>query len=52
MWDLASLTAEAGRPQVHDAGDHEIVVGAVRELAVEREVGPLVFYRGGYANLD
>ncbi len=36
---------------IHDAGDHEIVVAAVRELAVEREVGPLVFFRGGYANL-
>jgi len=36
---------------IHDAGDHEIVVGAVRELEVEREIGPLVFFRGGYANL-
>lgn len=33
---------------VHDAGDHEIVVGRVRELAVERELGPLLFFRGGY----
>ena len=33
---------------VHDAGDHEIAVGRVRELNVEREAGPLVFYRGGY----
>jgi flavin reductase (DIM6/NTAB) family NADH-FMN oxidoreductase RutF len=36
---------------MHDAGDHEIVIGAVRELEVEREIGPLVFFRGGYANL-
>lgn len=36
---------------IHDAGDHEIVVGIVRELEVQREVGPLVFFRGGYANL-
>ena len=36
---------------VHDAGDHEIVVGIVRELKVERETNPLVFFRGGYANL-
>jgi len=36
---------------VHDAGDHEIVIGAVRELHVERETGPLVFFRGGYASL-
>jgi flavin reductase (DIM6/NTAB) family NADH-FMN oxidoreductase RutF len=33
---------------VHDAGDHEICIGRVRELAVERENGPLLFYRGGY----
>lgn len=33
---------------VHDAGDHEICVGRVRELRVEREDGPLVFFRGGY----
>lgn len=33
---------------VHDAGDHEICVGRVRELAVEREKGALLFYRGGY----
>jgi 3-hydroxy-9,10-secoandrosta-1,3,5(10)-triene-9,17-dione monooxygenase reductase component len=33
---------------VHDAGDHEICVGRVRELGVEREDGPLLFYRGGY----
>lgn len=37
---------------IHEAGDHDIVVGRVRELAVEREIGPLVFFRGGYANLD
>ncbi|MCU1453311.1 MAG: flavin reductase domain protein FMN-binding protein [Acidimicrobiales bacterium] len=36
---------------VHDAGDHEIVVGAVRDLRVKREGGPLIFFRGGYANL-
>jgi 3-hydroxy-9,10-secoandrosta-1,3,5(10)-triene-9,17-dione monooxygenase reductase component len=33
---------------IHDAGDHEICVGRVRELKVERENGPLLFYRGGY----
>lgn len=37
---------------VHDAGDHEIAVGAVHDLAVLREHGPLVFFRGGYANLS
>lgn len=33
---------------IHDAGDHEVCVGRVRELGVERENGPLLFYRGGY----
>jgi len=34
---------------VHEAGDHWIVIGAVRELEVGAEAGgPLVFYRGGY----
>jgi len=37
---------------VHDGGDHHIVVGRVLGLGIgdERD-GPLVFYRGGYANL-
>lgn len=36
---------------VHDSiemGDHRVVFGAVTDLAVHHEVGPLVFYRGGY----
>lgn len=34
---------------VHDGGDHHIVVGAVRELRVEREnESPLIFFRGRY----
>lgn len=33
---------------VHPAGDHDIVVGAVHGLHVEREGDPLVFFRGGY----
>lgn len=31
-----------------DGGDHTIVVGAVTDLAVHHEGGPLLFYRGGY----
>jgi 3-hydroxy-9,10-secoandrosta-1,3,5(10)-triene-9,17-dione monooxygenase reductase component len=31
---------------VHDAGDHEICVGLVRGLAIERSQAPLPFYRG------
>ena len=37
---------------VHAGGDHHIVVGAVESLGVGREGDPLVFFRGGYANLS
>jgi len=33
---------------VHDAGDHNIVVGRVLDLAVTGESSPLLFFRGGY----
>ncbi len=33
---------------VHDAGDHDIVVGRVLDLAVTSETRPLLFFRGGY----
>ena len=36
---------------IHDAGDHDIVVAKVHDLQVTREGDPLVFFRGGYANL-
>jgi 3-hydroxy-9,10-secoandrosta-1,3,5(10)-triene-9,17-dione monooxygenase reductase component len=36
---------------VHDAGDHDIAVGRVRDLHVATEGEPLVFFRGGYTNL-
>jgi 3-hydroxy-9,10-secoandrosta-1,3,5(10)-triene-9,17-dione monooxygenase reductase component len=36
---------------IHDAGDHDIVVGAVHDLAVAREGHPLIFFRGGYGQL-
>ena len=38
---------------IHDAGDHFIVVGRVRDLEVARSDGaPLVFYRGGYGRFE
>ena len=37
---------------VHDGGDHHIVVGRVRGMDVGHEGDPLVFFRGGYAQLD
>lgn len=35
---------------VHDAGDHHIVIGRVRELDVLASGYPLLFYRGGYGS--
>ena len=37
---------------VHEAGDHYIVVGAVRQLEIGHEGKPLVFFRGGYGSFD
>ena len=37
---------------VHPGGDHEICVGRVNALEVEREGGALVFYRGGYGRFE
>jgi 3-hydroxy-9,10-secoandrosta-1,3,5(10)-triene-9,17-dione monooxygenase reductase component len=37
----------------HDAGDHEIVIGRVREVGCEEEAeGPLVFYRSRYCGVE
>ncbi len=35
--------------QIHDAGDHDIVVGRVLDLDLG-DGGPLLFYRGGYGS--
>lgn len=35
----------------YEAGDHEIVIGAV-EAAEDRSERPLLYYRGGYAQLE
>ncbi len=35
-----------------DAGDHLIVLGRVVSLTTERDVGPLLFFRGGYGRFD
>jgi flavin reductase (DIM6/NTAB) family NADH-FMN oxidoreductase RutF len=37
---------------VHDAGDHDIVLGRVRELDVTAATRPLIFFQGGYVRLD
>ena len=33
---------------VHEAGDHDVVVGRVTELGSPRDAAPLLFYRGSY----
>jgi 3-hydroxy-9,10-secoandrosta-1,3,5(10)-triene-9,17-dione monooxygenase reductase component len=45
-WIDCSVDAE------HDAGDHVLVIGRVRELDVLEERGPLIFYRGGYGRFE
>lgn len=32
----------------HEAGDHTIVVARVTQLEIRRQVGPLLFFKGGY----
>jgi 3-hydroxy-9,10-secoandrosta-1,3,5(10)-triene-9,17-dione monooxygenase reductase component len=34
------------------SGDHDVVVGAVRDLDVLHEGGPLLFFRGGYGRFQ
>jgi 3-hydroxy-9,10-secoandrosta-1,3,5(10)-triene-9,17-dione monooxygenase reductase component len=35
---------------VHEAGDHELIVGRVVDLAKHPERNPLLFYRGGFGS--
>lgn len=37
---------------VHDAGDHYIVVGRVRQLDIAEPGAPLLFFRGGYGRFS
>lgn len=36
---------------VHEAGDHYIVLGRVRELDLHADGSPLVFHKGGYSKV-
>jgi flavin reductase (DIM6/NTAB) family NADH-FMN oxidoreductase RutF len=42
---------ECARYAMHDAGDHTIIVGQVEAARVESGT-PLLYYRGGYAQLE
>jgi 3-hydroxy-9,10-secoandrosta-1,3,5(10)-triene-9,17-dione monooxygenase reductase component len=35
-----------------ESGDHHIVVGAVSDLGILHEGGPLIFFRGGYGRYE
>lgn len=43
---LATVMCEV--EAVHRAGDHDVVIGRVRELVTLREAAPLVFFRGAF----
>jgi flavin reductase (DIM6/NTAB) family NADH-FMN oxidoreductase RutF len=38
--------------QMHDAGDHEIIVGEVIDTGVDTKGRPLLFYRGGFGRFE
>ena len=48
LLDGALAWIDCDLDQVVDAGDHVLVLGAVRDLGVGHDGGPLVFFRGGY----
>jgi flavin reductase (DIM6/NTAB) family NADH-FMN oxidoreductase RutF len=35
---------------IHEAGDHYLVIGAVRDLQIARPTVPLLFFQGGYGS--
>ena len=43
---LATVSCDV--EQVHPAGDHDVVIGRVRQLVTHREVGPLLFFKGQF----
>lgn len=49
--DDALAHLECKRVSVYEGGDHTIVVGEV-EFAETRDAKPLLYYRGGYAQLE
>jgi flavin reductase (DIM6/NTAB) family NADH-FMN oxidoreductase RutF len=46
--DGVLATVHCDVEQVHTAGDHDVVIGRVRELVTHRAVGPLLFFRGQF----
>ncbi len=50
--DGAVSWIECGFDDIREAGDHYIVLGRVREFAVERSTLPLLFFQGGYGRFS
>lgn len=46
--DGVLATVRCDVQDVHPAGDHDVVIGHVRELVHSRDSGPLVFFRGAF----
>ena len=51
LLDDALAHLECRRVAQHDAGDHTLFIGEV-ESATARDARPLLYYRGGYAQLE
>jgi flavin reductase (DIM6/NTAB) family NADH-FMN oxidoreductase RutF len=51
LLDDALAHLECVRVAQHEAGDHTLFIGEV-ERAVARDARPLLYYRGGYAQLE
>ena len=48
--DEAQAWIDCEIAEVIEAGDHWVVLGAVRELAADSDKTPLLFYKGGYGS--
>ena len=46
--DGVLATVHCDIEQVHAAGDHDVVIGHVRELVTHRDSGPLLFFKGQF----
>ncbi len=48
----ASAILECTYEAVHDAGDHDIVVGRVQSVGVVEDPSPLLYFRGQYGRFE
>lgn len=52
LLDRALAWIDCRLEEVHDGGDHHIVVGRVLDLGIAEKGRPLLFYRGGYGRFE